>query len=236
MTPDREKLYAKVRALLAKTQENGCTEQEAMAALAKARAMMDAYEISDDELQLTKAEKAIIRTTQAMHDKYGVRQWLHVGIGMFCNCKTWWSGTQKQVVFCGLPADVDLANWLLDSLEAFVRRELVEFLMNDTTPRGYRRRVINGFVFGCTARIRERLADLMRQSEQAAATHVNSRALVVVRDRAIAEAMETAGVRLRLRTAHRKSDDRAHAAGKAAGERASFGRPVGGEGGVRRLT
>ena len=207
-----------------------------MAALAKARAMIDAYEISDEELNLTKAEKAIISTSNATHDKYGVRQWLYPGVSRFCSCKIWLSAHEKQIVFCGLPNDVELARWLLDSLEAFVRRELASFLLRDASPRGIRRRIINGFIFGCASRIKERLEDLARQSEQAVAAHINSRALVVVKGRAIAETMEAAGVRLRARTSRRVTNDRAHAAGKEAGDRSSFGRPVGGGGGGRLLT
>jgi hypothetical protein len=58
MTQKREDLLAKIRALLSKTIEAGCTEGEAMLALQKARAMMDVYDVSDEELQLTKEEKA----------------------------------------------------------------------------------------------------------------------------------------------------------------------------------
>ena len=61
MTTQREGLLDKIRALLAKTVGSGCTESEALAALSKARAMMDAYAVGDDELSLTKEEKAILR-------------------------------------------------------------------------------------------------------------------------------------------------------------------------------
>ena len=57
---NREHLLDKIRALLSKTTENGCTEAEALTALAKARAMMDAYEVTETDLQLTKAEAAVL--------------------------------------------------------------------------------------------------------------------------------------------------------------------------------
>jgi hypothetical protein len=41
VTDNRKSTLAKIKALLAKTTENGCTEDEAMAALDKAREMMD---------------------------------------------------------------------------------------------------------------------------------------------------------------------------------------------------
>jgi hypothetical protein len=54
MTDSREKMFDKIRALLSKTTAAGCTEEEALTALAKARALMDAYEITDADLQLAK--------------------------------------------------------------------------------------------------------------------------------------------------------------------------------------
>ena len=57
MTTERESVLNKIRALLAKTIENGCSEAEAMAALGKAQAMKDAYAVTEAELNLTKEEK-----------------------------------------------------------------------------------------------------------------------------------------------------------------------------------
>jgi hypothetical protein len=57
---DRNSIIEKTKALLSKTTDNGCTEEEALTALAKARAWIDAYEISDDELQLSREEKAVL--------------------------------------------------------------------------------------------------------------------------------------------------------------------------------
>src|SRR6476660_3391736 len=53
MTINRDSLVEKIRALMSKTIENGCTEHEALAALDKTRAMMDAYEVTEADLQLT---------------------------------------------------------------------------------------------------------------------------------------------------------------------------------------
>ena len=55
----REKRIDQIKALFSKTRENGATEAEMMAAFDKAAAMMDAYDISDEEVQLTKDEAAI---------------------------------------------------------------------------------------------------------------------------------------------------------------------------------
>jgi hypothetical protein len=58
--PNRNSIIDKIKALLAKTTANGATEAEMLSALDKASAMMDAYDISDEELQLTKNETAMM--------------------------------------------------------------------------------------------------------------------------------------------------------------------------------
>jgi hypothetical protein len=62
MTDNRESLISKIQALMSKTVAHGCTEQEALAALDKARALMDAYEVTEADLQLTQAESAVLRS------------------------------------------------------------------------------------------------------------------------------------------------------------------------------
>jgi hypothetical protein len=49
MSTIRENLLDKMRALLTKTRENCCTETEELPALAKVRAMRDAYCVTDDD-------------------------------------------------------------------------------------------------------------------------------------------------------------------------------------------
>src|SRR2546421_289425 len=47
---DRSSVIEKVKAMLSKTEERGCTLEEELSALAKARAWIGTNEISDDEL------------------------------------------------------------------------------------------------------------------------------------------------------------------------------------------
>ena len=49
------------RTLMAKTREAGCTEEEALSALDKVQALKDTYEVTEDELRLSKEEAAILR-------------------------------------------------------------------------------------------------------------------------------------------------------------------------------
>lgn len=236
MTINRENMIDKIRALMSKTMDNGCTEAEAMLALEKARALMDAYEVTDEDLALTAAEKAVLHNTQAT-DENRIRWALFHRVAEFAGCKGWFNGrpTDGRLTFCGLPSDIAFATWLLDTLEAFVRAELATHLMA-TRPvgRSDRIRVINGFVMGCTGRISRRLREMISQSEAVATG--NGRALMVTKTALVDAVLRDAGIKLRSRSgSDRVADPASIHAGRAAGERASFGRPVSGAGAVLRI-
>lgn len=233
MTLNRDALIGKISALMAKTTSNGCTEAEALAALDKARAMMDAYEVTEDELRLTKEEKAVLRKEPpGSKDPNNVKAYMGAAIADFCDCKVW--RTPDGLVFCGLKSDAQFATYLMDTLAEFVRAELVNHLLQCTLPKGERRLVINGFIAGATGRISKRLRDLIRQSQPVVSS--NSKALTVVKNQAVAAKMKELDIQLRAgRSSSRRLNGDAFRAGAAAGDRASFGRPISGNGGAARI-
>jgi Protein of unknown function (DUF2786) len=233
MTTEREDLLDKIRALLAKTIEAGCTEHEALAALDRARAMMDAYAVSEGELNLTKNEKAILRREPpGTKDPHKIKRYLADPVARFCGCQCW--RQDRILVFCGLPSDAQFATWLIDALTAFVQAEIVKHLIDVDPSKEDRREVINGFVLGCTERINQRLNDLCKQSTAVAAP--NAKALVVVKDQAIQTKLDELGICLRKSYSSCGAwDDSSYQAGKAARDRASFGRPVSGRNATLRL-
>jgi hypothetical protein len=234
MTQERESLIAKIKALLSKTIEAGCTEGEALAALQKAQAMMDVYDVSDEELQLTKEEKA---TAQVYHerDPYGVKRGLAYAVHKFTGTQGWTYRGEEKRATCGLPADIEFAEWLLGALAEFVKREYVRFAITSAAGEGKERRAaMRNFIQGCTLRISERLIELAKPPQQQTA---NSRALVVTKQAAIDEYLKAADINLGRSRASTFSirDHAAYEAGRGAGERASFGRPVTGAAGALRL-
>jgi uncharacterized protein DUF2786 len=58
MTVERESILNKIRALLSKTLDKGCTEAEAMAALGKAQALQDAYAITESRAEPYQGRKS----------------------------------------------------------------------------------------------------------------------------------------------------------------------------------
>ena len=222
--------------LLAKTMENGCSEAEALAAIEKANTLIAVHEVTEAELNLTKQEKAILRREPPeTKDPHLIKYRLIYAVSRFCGCRAWRETGSKAVTFCGLPSDAQLATWLLDTLMAFVQNELVNHLIEVGPSRGERRQVIRDFVIGCTDRISVRLNKLREQRELAAAPTSNARALVVVKDAAIQAKMDELGIHLCKGSLSGTSDSPSYGAGSAAGNRASFGRPVSGRNAILRL-
>lgn len=234
MTQKREDLLAKIKALLSKTIEAGCTEGEAMAALQKARAMMDVHDVSDEELQLTKEEKATAQVYEE-RDPHGVMRGLAYAVHKFTGTQGWTYRREEKRATCGLRADIEFAEWLLSTLAEFVKREYIRFAITSASGEAKERRAaMRNFIQGCTLRISERLLELTKPPKEQTA---NARALVVTKQSAIDDYLEAAGIKLsRCRTStFSVKDHGAYEAGKAAGERASFGRPVSGQASVLRL-
>jgi hypothetical protein len=235
MTTNRESLLDKMRALMAKTTANGCTEAEELAALAKVRALRDAHKVTDEELALAKDEAAILRDAPPdPNDPHNVRWRLAAGIEKFCDCKVWAENRTRyrHLKFVGAPADVDWAAWLLDHLTDFVMDKLVEHLCTSLNPE--RGKDLKGFIVGCTERIEERLIAL---SKPPADQTDNSRALVVIKSAAITAKLSELGIKSFRSCGGGCSgfDSGAYEAGREAGNGASFGRPVSGAAGVLRL-
>jgi hypothetical protein len=233
---NRNSIIEKIKALLAKTTANGCTEAEMLAALDRAAAMMDAYDITDEEVQATKEEAAMLHADpKDAKDPHGIKWRLSYGVRQFCGVEIYRSRGETGLSYIGAPSDIQLAAWLLDSLADFVFGELYSHLIGCLAPKRERRTVIASFTQACCDRITDRLIELVERSK--AARTSNGRELVVVKDAAIKALMKENDIRLRTTCCGGPSNvnTAAQAAGRAAGDRASIGRPVSGAAGALRI-
>jgi Protein of unknown function (DUF2786) len=231
----REKLVDKVKAILAKTTENGCTEEEALIALGKARALMDTYEITDDELQLSREEKAILHDESEAdaRDTHGIKWRFGRAVSRFCNVKIYRDRSKAGLSFIGFKSDIDQAIWLLDHLADFVHDKLFEFLLDCLAPEGKeRKQEIRGFVIGITDRINSRL---MKMCDPVNDGHYKIQALVVIKEQAIKDFMEAEGICLGTSRSSAGFSEGAFASGQSAGDQASFARPMSGAGATLRI-
>lgn len=215
MDSPRQKLLAKIKALLSKTVANGCTENEAMAALTKARELMDEYEVTDTDLTFGGEEARIHREQKPDVDE--IRARLVLAVGAFCGCKAFTAGIDR-LAYAGLYSDTVFAHWLLDTLDEFVKRELRTFLEANPSPYRARRLEIRGFVYGCADRIAERLYGLARRTA--------STELTIKKNALITAAMAASGIQLRDRFRIRTINVKAEREGISAGNRATFDKPI----------
>jgi hypothetical protein len=228
----RKKMLERVRAIMAKTLDNGCTEAEAMTALEKAQELMAAYDISEADLGVTTETEAATIHKEMVEDPYRIKKQLGGTVGRFCRCKSWTS-SQYPVGFAGLESDLEFAKWLLDTLSKFVLRELKNHqALRRSQGLKCPRIVSSSFVMGCVNRIAERLKQLTPVAPAAA----TGNALTISRNALIADAMKKNGIVLgKGRSTPRRADMASYYAGQAAGNSARFDRPVGSGGGVLRL-
>jgi hypothetical protein len=232
----RNSIIDKIKALLSKTRENGATEAEMMSALDKASAMIDAYDITDEEVRLTKDEAATQHSDPPdLKDPHSIKWRLTYSVGKFCNVHLYRSRHQTGLKCIGMPSDVQFAMWLLDTLADFVFAELYGHLVGCCAPQGERRTIIRSFVEACCERISVRLDELVERSK--AARTSNGRELVIVKDAAIKAYEKEHDLHFKICSSYAPSTNNAAAAaaGRSAGDRASFGRPVSGAGATLRL-
>jgi hypothetical protein len=234
--PDRDSIIDKIKALLSKTTANGATEAEMLAALDKAAAMQDAYDIGDEELQIAKDEAVTQHSDLPdLRDPHKIKWRLSYGIARFCNVQIFRSRHETGLKCIGMPSDVQFAMWLLDALADFVFAELYSHLIGCLAPKNERRVITRSFTEACCNRITDRLLELVERSK--AARTSNGRELVIVKDAAIKAFMKEHDIHLRTCCMGSSSNinSAARAAGRAAGDRASFGRPVSGAAGVLKI-
>jgi hypothetical protein len=224
MTTARDKLLAKMRALMARTVANGCTAAEAMAALDMLQRMKDEHDVDDVDLQL--GDDPVITEQRQADDRDRIRESLVMAVGAFCQCRAWSTRHHReQLTFCGLQSEVIFAHWLLDTLADFVKRSLTDFLEATRTPEmpRIRRRDTEAFVVGCTTRLCSRLYQLAERAKPAA-----GRGLVLARNALIERHLAERGIALHQHRdrAGRSSDAGIWNAGAAAGDEARFDRPI----------
>lgn len=223
---DRQRLAERIKALLSKTVERGCTEAEALAAAEKAQELLYLYQMSRSDLEL-EAEGMILHRIWG-HDLKKRRfpltavAALGFGIAKFCECRGWtWAGGFEGFEFCGLRSDVEFAAWLFDALVDFGKQAYLSYELE--LPAGQRPDRA-GFFIGFSARIRERMEDEVKRRTAGRAS--SGRDLIVAKAPLIQRFMDAQGIRLGRGRALATSSSAAATAGARFGDRAGFGRPV----------
>jgi hypothetical protein len=221
----------KLRALRAKAEDSGSPQPERDSAMAKYEELLRKYHLDASELEIREEGTGhIIVTLDTRGNSWAIGARLQRQIGKFTETRTWVNSRRSEFHILGLKSDADFAEWLLASLIRHVQAEAMEFILN--LEAGYRGDV-ESFANAAAARINTRLREMV---EQRAPTGGNGNALVVVRGQMIEQEMTRLGINLFARAPTAVSGrEHAMAAGREAGDRASFARPLGGTGTTLRL-
>ncbi|HLN22712.1 MAG TPA: DUF2786 domain-containing protein [Patescibacteria group bacterium] len=224
---DLDKLKTRIQGLRAKTVENGCTEQEALLAAAKVAEMLDQYDLSltDVELSQEQCERGVIDTNRKQRQPIS----LCLGaIGEFCDCKPWLEkdpSGKVRYVFFGLKPGVEMAHYVYDIINAAMlsewetHRKAQRFIRYADDVRG-------SFLMGMAVSIAEKLT-AMKAERDAVNRAVSGRDLVVVKQAVIEAEFAKLDMQFRQsRASSRKVAPDAFAAGQEAGRGVSFHRAL----------
>jgi hypothetical protein len=190
---NKQSMIEKIRALLAKTTDAGCTEAEAMMAAAKAAALMDKFELSPDDVTAGQAtataadykratfEHPIVYCACAVARFTGTtiykssRPTYHQTRDLFGNV-TMTTEAGKHLKIVGIEHEVEIAGYLLDicynAMEASAAKALVE-------ENAERARAKESQVFG-----RERLAWILSY-QMGMARRISETLTQMARERAV---------------------------------------------------
>ena len=226
-TGDLDKLMQRIRALREKTVEQGCTEQEAMAAAGKVAELLDRYGLSLSELDLRKQTCEGIGVETGRKRRGPIDDCMGT-IAVFFDCRVWGetadNGTLRYIFF-GLPGDVQAAVYLHDLIVLAFAGGTAEFqrgALYGPLDSGQRRSATNSFQIGLAHGIIEKL-NTLRRARNAAPNGSNGRALVPVKQSIIQQELERLGLTLtRANTQRRKVVSDAFSAGKQAGAKFEY--------------
>ena len=226
-TADIDRLVQRIQALRAKTVEQGCTEQEALAAAEKVAALLDRYGLSLSELDLRRQSCEGIGVETDRKRRGPIDDCMGT-IAAFFDCRVWCETSEDatlRYIFFGLRADVQAAVYLHDLIALAFATETSAFQAAEiyrSTHSSRRRSATNSFQVGLARGIIRKL-DTLRQARDVAGGSTNGRALVPIKESIIEAEMDRLGLSLRRRSAVRRMvQPAAFSAGQEAGERFEY--------------
>ena len=216
-----DKLKLRIQALRAKTQDNGCTEAEAIMAAAKVAELLDRHDLSltDVELRETPCEPRVYETRRKQRTPL---DYCISPIANFCDCRVWREKTPQceiRYVFFGLPSDTEVAHYMTGLIDNAVRSELGRYKTSYSYQRFRHqdRHVANAsFTLGMAMSIGAKLNDMKAQRDVLKKS--GGRDLVVLKSSIVETEIKKLDLKLRpVRRQARMVSPKAFEAGGAAG-------------------
>jgi hypothetical protein len=217
------RVIQRIRGLRAKTVDQGCSEQEALASANKVAELLDRFGLSLSEIEFKQQTCQGIGIDTTRRKRAAVDNCIPV-VADFCDCKVWTeespSGTFRYVFF-GLSADIEAAHYLYDLIHVAFDEETAHFKAGEIyseVPSFERRSAVNSFQLGLSRGICEKLKD-MKTARYDSMQKSSGRDLVQLKQPVIDEEMAKLGLSFHSRTRRHSKHVLADAfkAGKAVG-------------------
>jgi CO dehydrogenase/acetyl-CoA synthase epsilon subunit len=119
---DLEKIKQKIRGLMSKTVDRGCTHSEAEAAMLMVGKLLEQYNISMDTVDVAE-EKCITIVCGAGTLKRSLHSLYSSAIAVLCDVRHWMQKTrvEQTFVYFGFEPDVQMAQYLFKLLDSAIK-------------------------------------------------------------------------------------------------------------------
>ncbi len=220
-----ERVKRVIRALQAKTEDNGCSEEEAMSAAAKLGQLLEDYDLQIDEVGVREDAAACVKNEVFAADDFAGT--IVVGLKHFCSIiayRVHGEGHAGKYVFFGVPHDVEIALYLYEVCAEAMEHDWSEFM----EVHGYSMKKRASFRAGFAHRVYERLIQMKRERDERNRKATGT-ALMVLKDQLVTqEFARQVGVKLvKGRASGGASDPNAYRAGMSSGGRVNLNNPLG---------
>jgi hypothetical protein len=232
-TDELKKIKLKILALTQKTIENGCTEHEAMSAMAMVGRLLLQYNLNMSEIDVREQLCKTLNIPTNRSNRHPIT-FCMMSLGKLFNAKIWQSKSSVSGIsynFFGQENDLIMIEYLYKVILAAMNNESIRFKHSTVYINAFNRKgAYVSFQQGMAHRVSERLVEMKRDqdAEMENAAYTGSRALIVLKDQLVTEEFAKLNMRLKKSTVQaRVRNGAAYASGRSAGDNVNLSRPVG---------
>lgn len=163
---NKDRIKLKIRALLAKTTENGASEAEAVASLSKAQELMKEYFVSSYELEDPfLGEECVFRSCEMYKGGYDMGFFYNELATLF-DCEFYYLPKEKEIFFFGFEQDAELCLYFYNLITKACLKEIQEYKISQDyklyKPHVHGRTLVASFIKGFLLRIAEKMEEMYR--------------------------------------------------------------------------
>lgn len=220
MSKSLDRVKRIIRELQQKTIENGCTEEEALAAAEKVGAMLQEHDLEMDDVGIRMEAAGAKKQQVFAADDYAGS--ICVGISSLCDLKVWVSDP-GVFTFFGTDHDLSLGVYLYEICAEAMDIDWAKYM----ELYGYSLKKRASFRMGFAHRVCDRLREIKEARKAAQMKMSTATGLVVLKDQLVQNEFDKLGMKLRKSAPQRAADRGAYASGQASGERMNLNNPIG---------